>query len=181
MVEPAHTSVARTWYLGLGSNVGDREDLLRQALRRLDETPGVTVQAISSVHETDPWGDTDQPPFLNLVAQILCTLEPLQLLAEAKRIERELGRRPRQRWGPREIDIDLLLSGDLVVETPDLTVPHPLLADRQFVLVPLAELAPDLQLPDGSTVPSLVSHDGSVRRWAPAGAPAVAPADRRLT
>jgi 2-amino-4-hydroxy-6-hydroxymethyldihydropteridine diphosphokinase len=175
------TPGGRVWYLGLGSNVGDREGFLRQALRSLATTPGIGVEATSSTYETDPWGDTDQAPFLNLVARVRCALEPLQLLAEAKRIERELGRRPRERWGPREIDIDLLLAGDLTVETPELTVPHPLLAERQFVLVPLAELAPDVQLPDGPTVSSLVSSDGSVRPWTPARAAVIAPADRRLT
>ena len=180
---------ARVWYLGLGSNVGDREEwleqaveaagldvtvtwlrgsregYLREALRLLDETTGVWVQAVSSIYETDPWGDTNQGPFLNLAARIGCTLEPLQLLAEAKRIEQEVGRQPRGRWGPREIDIDLLLSGDLTIRTPELTVPHPHLVERQFVLVPLAELGPNLQLPDGSTVSSHVSNDGSVRLW----------------
>ena len=160
----------RVWYLGLGSNVADREGFLRDALRRLDETPGIAVQVVSNLYETDPWGDTDQGPFLNLVARALCTLEPHQLLAETRRIEREVGRRTRRRWGPREIDIDLLMAGDLRVETPDLTVPHPLIAERQFVLVPLAELGPGLQLPDGSTVSSHVRDDGSVRLWRPASA-----------
>jgi len=180
---------ARVWYLGLGSNVGDREEwlqqaveaagldvtvtwlrgsregFLREALQRLGETRGIEVQAVSGIYETDPWGDTDQSPFLNLAARALCTLEPHQLLAEAKRIEGEVGRQPRRRWGPREIDIDLLLSGDLRIETPELTVPHPHLMERQFALVPLAELDPDLQLPDGSTVSSHVTNDGSVRLW----------------
>ncbi len=155
----------RAWYLGLGSNVGDREGLLREALRRLGLTPGVAVQAVSRLYETDPWGDTDQGPFLNLVARALSTLGPHALLAEAKRVEREVGRRPRRRWGPREIDIDLLLAGDLRVQTPDLTVPHPLIAERQFVLIPLAELDPQLQLPDGSLVSIHVRHDGSVRPY----------------
>ena len=165
MVEPKRACAARTWYLGLGSNVGDRAGLIRQALGRLDETPGIVVQATSSLFETDPWGQTDQAPFLNLVARTVALLGPLELLAEAKRIERELGRRPRRRWGPREIDIDLLLSGDLTIGTPELTVPHPHLAERQFALVPLAELDPDLKLPDGSTVSSHVTDDGSVRLW----------------
>jgi 2-amino-4-hydroxy-6-hydroxymethyldihydropteridine diphosphokinase len=155
----------RTWYLGLGSNVGDREGRLREALRRLGETPGIAVEAVSQAYETDPWGDADQGAFLNLVAQVASSLDPPALLAEAKRIEREVGRQPRRRWGPREIDIDLLWAGGLRVETPELTVPHPLMAERQFVLVPLAELAPALQLPDGSTVSSLVRDDGSVRPY----------------
>ena len=165
--QPPSASAGRRWYLGLGSNVGDRERYLRQALDRLDEAPGVTVRATSSLYETDPWGDADQPPFLNLVAEVVATLEPLELLAEAKRIEREVGRQPRRRWGPREIDIDLLLAGDLRLHTPELTVPHPRLTERQFVLVPLAELDAGLQLPDGSTVSSHVTDDGSVRHRGP--------------
>jgi 2-amino-4-hydroxy-6-hydroxymethyldihydropteridine diphosphokinase len=156
---------ARVWYLGLGSNVGDRAAFIREAVRRLDETPCVTVQATSSFYETDPWGETDQAPFVNAVARVVTALGPHELLAEAKRVEEEAGRQPRRRWGPREIDIDLLLSGDLRIDTPELTVPHPHLMERQFVLVPLAELDPNLQLLDGSTVSSHVTHDGSVRTW----------------
>lgn len=165
MAEPGPADCPRTWYLGLGSNVGDRAGFVRRAVCRLGETPGIVVQATSSLFETDPWGETNQEPFLNAVVRVATTLGPHELLAEAKRIERELGRRPRRHWGPREIDIDLLLSGDLRIETPELTVPHPHLRERQFVLVPLVELDPNLQLPDGSTVSSHVTNDGSVRTW----------------
>ncbi len=155
----------RTWYLGLGSNVGDREATLREALARLEATEGVQVVKTSGIHETEPWGETDQGPFLNLVALIHSSLEPLALLAAAKRIEQELGRRPRRRWGPREIDIDLLLGDGVRVTTAELTVPHPALADRPFVLIPLAELDPDLRLPNGQRVGDLAVPDEGVRLW----------------
>lgn len=156
----------RWWYLGLGSNIGNRERHLAEAIDRLAALPTTTVNAVSSVYETDPWGDPEQPPFLNLVTRLRTALEPTELLSQVKRIELALGRRPRYRWGPREIDIDLLLAENLVINTPELTVPHPLLYVRQFVLVPLAELDPELLLPDGSTVSSHLTGDGSVRRWA---------------
>jgi 2-amino-4-hydroxy-6-hydroxymethyldihydropteridine diphosphokinase len=139
--------------------VGDREATLLEALARLDATEGVQVVKTSGIYETD------QGPFLNLVALVHSSLEPLALLAEAKRIERELGRQPRRRWGPREIDIDLLLSAGLEMATPDLTVPHPALADRAFVLIPLAELDPDVRLPDGRRVGDLAASDEGVRLW----------------
>ncbi len=159
------TRNCRRWYLGLGSNVGDREAMVAQALERLEATEGLHVVRTSSLYETAPWGEADQGPFLNLVALVHSSLEALTLLAEVKRIERELGRQPRARWGPREIDIDLLLSDDLQWETPELTLPHPLLAARAFVVIPLAELDPDLRLPDGRSVGDLVRADDGVRLW----------------
>jgi 2-amino-4-hydroxy-6-hydroxymethyldihydropteridine diphosphokinase len=157
----------RLWYLGLGSNLGSRAEVLQEALRRLDATDGITVIRSSSIYETAPWGDTDQGSFLNLVALVESPLPPLGLLAEVKRVERELGRRPRRRWGPREIDIDLLLADDLRVEAPGLTVPHPGLLERGFVLIPLAELSPDLRLPDGRAARELAHRDEGVRLWGP--------------
>lgn len=165
MTEPEIGPVPRLWYLGLGSNMGDRVRMLRDALGRLDAAAGVSVLRRSSVYETSPWGDTSQPPFLNMVALIRSSLAPNALLREAKRIEAEVGRRPRRRWGPREIDIDLLLCEGLEVDTPDLQVPHPLILQRQFVLAPLAELAPDLLMPDGRPVASHVRADEGVRPW----------------
>jgi len=138
-----------TAYLSLGSNLGDRLGRLREAIARLRELDGTSVERVSSVYESEPVGVTEQPRFLNLALQIKTTLEPLELLRAAKRIERELGRRPGPRWGPRPIDIDLLLYGDEAVETPELTLPHPEMMKRAFVLVPLGEIAPDLVLTDG--------------------------------
>lgn len=131
-------------YLGLGSNLGDREANLDEAERRLSETPGVTLLRVSNRIRTAPWGVTDQPEFLNGVAAIETDLAPLDLLRVVKAIEREMGRQPAPRWGPRLIDIDLLLYDRLTVHTPDLTLPHPELLKRAFVREPLREIAPDL-------------------------------------
>ncbi len=147
-------------FLGLGGNLGDREANLRAARERL-ERGGVAVERCSSLYETEPWGVVDQPHFLNAVCQGRTMLAPMELLALAKRIEGELGRAPTVRYGPRPIDIDILLYGAQVLATPELTVPHPRLAERAFVLVPLAELAPDLPLPgDGRTVRELLEALG---------------------
>jgi len=140
---------------------------LLQALRGLDRTEGVQVLKTSSVYETEPWGESDQAPFLNLVALVSSSLEPAELLAEAKRIERELGRKPRYQWGPREVDIDLLLCEGLQVDTPELVVPHPALMLRPFVLIPLAEIAPKVRLPDGRLAREAAGPDEGVRLWAP--------------
>ncbi len=143
-------------YLGLGSNLGDREANLRRALRRLREG-GVQIERCSGVYETEPWGVREQPRFLNAVCRGRTELAPPDLLALAKRIEGELGRAATVRYGPRTIDIDILLYGDLVLDTPDLTIPHPRLAERAFVIIPLAEIAPDVVLPgDGRTARQLL-------------------------
>ena len=161
------TGNCRSWYLGLGSNVGDREGLLRRALAALEATEGVRVLAASGVYETEPWGDAEQAPFLNLVVLVSSSLDPVALLGEVKRIEAELGRQPRRRWGPREIDIDLLWCEGLEWNTPELQVPHPLVAERPFVLAPLAELAPDLRLPDGRRVAEAAAGAEGMKRWRP--------------
>lgn len=127
-------------YLGLGSNLGDRDALLRRALDRL--TPAVRVTRVSSVWDTAPALVTDQPRFHNAVAEGLTTLDPFALLRLAKEIERALGRMPGPRYGPRPIDIDILLYDDLLLDTPNLTIPHPGLVERPFALAPLAEIAP---------------------------------------
>jgi 2-amino-4-hydroxy-6-hydroxymethyldihydropteridine diphosphokinase len=132
-------------YLGLGSNQGDRDALLRAALDRL--RPYVTVERLSSVYDTAPLLVTEQPRFHNLVAAGRTSLTPLALLRAAKQIERALGRVPGPRYGPRPIDIDLLFYDDLVLHSAELTLPHPRVAERAFVLAPLAEIAPDLRHP----------------------------------
>lgn len=132
-------------YLGLGTNIGDRAANLAEARRRLP--PGVAVETTSAIYETQPWGLPDQPPFLNQVVRGRTTLSPHDLLAYAKQIEREMGRRPAVRYGPRLVDLDLLLYGDQVIESHTLVVPHPRMVERAFVLVPLAELAPELMHP----------------------------------
>lgn len=127
-------------YLGLGSNLGDRLAHLRAALRALAAT--VSVERVSSVYDTAPQHVADQPRFLNLVCAGHTALDPLALLREAKRIEAAIGRVAGPRFGPRVIDIDLLLYDTLVLDTLELTLPHPRLAERAFVLLPLAEIAP---------------------------------------
>jgi 2-amino-4-hydroxy-6-hydroxymethyldihydropteridine diphosphokinase len=138
-------------YLGLGSNVGDREAHLRRAIEDL-RAHDVTVEAASSLYETEPVGEIlDQPDFLNAAVRIRTTLEPDRLLDLAKAIEAEHGRAfGGPRHGPRPIDIDLLLLGDLEMRTERLTLPHPEITSRRFVLAPLLELDPGLRLPDGT-------------------------------
>jgi 2-amino-4-hydroxy-6-hydroxymethyldihydropteridine diphosphokinase len=132
-------------FLGLGANLGNRAANLRMALRYLD--PLAVVTAVSSLYETAPVGVIEQPPYYNAVCRLTTGLTPRGLLRHLKAIEFEIGRWPGPRWGPRPIDLDLLLYGDLVLESADLVLPHPLVARRAFVLVPLAEIAPDLRHP----------------------------------
>ena len=135
-------------YLGLGANLGDRQATMRAALVALGATPNVRVVAVSTIRETDPVGFVDQPRFLNAAAAVETELGARELLDELVRIERSLGRtREGPRFGPRTIDLDLLLFGDEVVDEPGLTVPHPRLHERAFVLDPLAELDPGLVVP----------------------------------
>ncbi|HVM04111.1 MAG TPA: 2-amino-4-hydroxy-6-hydroxymethyldihydropteridine diphosphokinase [Acidimicrobiales bacterium] len=134
-------------FVALGSNLGDRREHLRRAVAGL---PGVV--AVSGVYETDPvGGPEDQPPYLNVVVELDTDLRPRDLLEVGRRLEAEAGRSRAERWGPRTLDVDVLFVGDLVVDKPDLQVPHPRMWERAFVLVPLADLAPDL-------VPELPAH-----------------------
>lgn len=139
-------------YLSLGSNMGDREGYLEKALEFLDRNPGITVLKVSSFYETEPWGGVDQDSFFNLAVEIETTLDPFDLLKECQTVENSLGRRRLVRWGPRVIDIDILLYGNLKVKSKDLIIPHPLMEEREFVLAPLREIAPDLILPSGKPV-----------------------------
>lgn len=154
-------------YLGLGSNMGDRRANLCRALELLAER--LTVEQVSSVYETEPWGYRDQPRFLNLACRVSGNLSPRQLLELAKDIETRLGRSPGFRNAPRPIDIDVLMYDNGVIAEPDLSVPHPRLAERAFVLVPLAEIAPGLVHPEeGKMMKELASRakgKEGVRPW----------------
>jgi len=130
-------------YLGLGTNLGDRQENLAQAVKALNAGPELSVLRTSGIYKTAPWGLTGQPDFFNMVAEISTTLTPQQLLERVKGVEREIGRKPGPRLGPRLIDVDILLYGDKVVDEPDLHIPHASLHLRAFALVPLADLAPD--------------------------------------
>ena len=133
-------------FLALGSNEGDREQHLKAAISRIAAVGG-TVQQVSPVYETAPWGVTDQPDYLNLVMQIETALLPHELLAAMQETEAALHRVREVRWGQRTIDIDVLFYDNEVINTPDLVVPHPRIQDRRFVLVPLADIAPALLHP----------------------------------
>jgi 2-amino-4-hydroxy-6-hydroxymethyldihydropteridine diphosphokinase len=162
-------SLAATVYLSLGANQGDRLANLRLALARLQTL--ARLEEVSSLYETQPQGMHDQPLFLNAVCRVSTGLEPQALLRFLKNVEREIGRQPGgQRWGPRPIDLDILLYDDRVVDTPELTVPHPRLAERAFVLVPMCELAPELRHPLlGEPMKDLLASLGEkeVRKVAP--------------
>ena len=134
-------------YIGFGSNIGDRLARIQDAIHALSKTEGITVQKISSVYKTDPVGFEAQAQFLNGVAAIQTSLPPLSLLHTLKDIEIAIGRKHRIRWGPREIDLDILIYGDLCLQTEKLVIPHPEMHRRRFVLAPLAEIAPDLVHP----------------------------------
>ena len=129
-------------YLSLGTNLGDRRANLRQAIALLRVEMEVT--AVSPLYQTAPWGVTDQPDFLNLCVAAITDKPPQQLLSCLKSIEAELGRKTSYRWGPRLIDIDILFYDDLILQDEALTIPHASIADRAFVLAPLADIAPDL-------------------------------------
>ena len=152
--------MGRCAYLVLGSNVGDRLQYLRDAIARLRAAPGVNSLRLSRVYETEPIGVTDQPRFLNMVVEVEIGEEigAHDLLKMAKNVEAELGRIERVRWGPREIDIDVLLVGDEQVKEEDFELPHPRMWERAFVMVPLAELAPGLRGPSGETAAEIAER-----------------------
>lgn len=155
--------------LGLGSNMGEREQNLEQALGKLDARPEIKIVQTSSIFETAPFGNTDQADFLNMTAAISTKLPPLELLKACLAVEQTLGRIRMQRWGPRVIDIDLLVYDAVVISIPELTLPHPGMLEREFVMIPLFEMAPGLVLPNGRTVAEIVAgfrpDTGKVRPW----------------
>jgi 2-amino-4-hydroxy-6-hydroxymethyldihydropteridine diphosphokinase len=168
-------------YLGLGANLGNREANLRMALSAM--TRMVRVEAVSALYETDPVGGPQQPLFYNAACAIDAGLDPLPLLRFLRSIEEEVGRRPGgERLGPRPIDIDILLYGDVTLDDPQLTLPHPRLHERTFVLVPLAEIASRVRHPMlGRTIAELAAKTGStgIRRVAEKGWDSVATREER--
>jgi 2-amino-4-hydroxy-6-hydroxymethyldihydropteridine diphosphokinase len=153
-------------FLALGTNLGEREANLAQA--RWELSALIVIRKESSIYETPPWGVTDQPAFLNQVLAVETHLNPLELLAAVKDIEARMGRVPSVRFGPRLIDIDILFYGDTVLDTPALTLPHPRMAERAFVLVPLLEIAPDLVSPvNGERLADLLAglNQSGITKW----------------
>src|SRR6476469_625651 len=149
-----------TVYLGLGSNLDDPKAQIDAAIAALAKLPRTKVLRESRTYVSKPWGKLDQPDFLNMVVEIRTGLAPQTLLRHVKRIEQEQGRIESERWGPRQLDIDILLFGERTISTADLVVPHPRMWERAFVLRPLADLRPDLKSPVGESLADLLArHD----------------------
>lgn len=157
-------------FLGLGGNLGDPAAAMAAALQALDDEEAVKVVAVSSLYRTPPWGVTDQPDFLNAVAAVDTTLQAEALLHLCLDIERSLKRVRAERWGPRLIDIDILLFGDQHIDKAGLHVPHPRMNERAFVLMPLAEIAPDIRSGDQTVAARLSGLDSSAITRLPGGA-----------
>jgi 2-amino-4-hydroxy-6-hydroxymethyldihydropteridine diphosphokinase len=158
-------------YVGFGSNLDNPAEQIRAALAAVADMPGTTLLSASSLYSSSPMGPQDQPDYINAVAELETVFTPQQLLAELLRIEREAGRNRENalHWGPRVLDLDLLVYADQQISEPYLTVPHPGIAERSFVVLPLFEIAPDLQIPGVATVRSLAqSIDSAGLRRLPA-------------
>jgi 2-amino-4-hydroxy-6-hydroxymethyldihydropteridine diphosphokinase len=151
------TSPSRRAALALGSNQGNRLTTLQGAVDGLAETDGVEVAAVSGVFETDPVGGPEQPDYLNAVVVVVTTLSARQLLGRAHEIEQQFGRVRSQRWGPRTLDVDIVVVGDELVDEPDLVVPHPRAGERAFVLLPWLDADPDAALPGRGPIAELLS------------------------
>lgn len=146
-------------FLSLGSNLGDRLINLNGAIQSINALDKLSILSCSSVYETEPWGNTNQPNFLNLVLQLETDLSPYPLLETTQKIEQEYGRMRKYKWAERTLDIDILLYNQLILEDPKLTIPHPQMRFRNFVLIPLLEIAPDLEYPGTSeTIRQLIQN-----------------------
>jgi 2-amino-4-hydroxy-6-hydroxymethyldihydropteridine diphosphokinase len=158
-----------TVYLSLGGNLGDPARSMGAALRMLDADESMRVVVVSSLYRTPPWGKLDQPDFLNAAAEISTVLAPHALLDLCLDVERRLKRVREERWGPRLIDIDILVFGDRIIHETGLEVPHPRMLERAFVLAPLAEIAPDLTVDGRSVVERLAALDSAGIERLPSG------------
>ncbi|AVP35818.1 2-amino-4-hydroxy-6-hydroxymethyldihydropteridine diphosphokinase [Staphylococcus felis] len=153
-------------YLSLGSNIGERETQLQLAIEQLNMTPGIRVKRVSPIYETKPVGYVDQPDFLNLCVSIETNLPPFQLLQACLEIETRLHRVRKERWGPRTIDIDILLYGKSIIEDEHLSIPHPRMSERAFVMIPLNDIASDVIEPrSNKLIRTLVQPDDSVVKY----------------
>ena len=130
-------------YLGLGSNIGERISYIQRVITELNDSRNINILKESSIYETEPWGNIDQDNYLNSVLKIETDLGPMELLLELKSLEKKIGRSESKKWSEREIDIDILFYGDLVIQNENIKIPHSLIEERKFVLVPLAEIAPE--------------------------------------
>ncbi|GAB2718868.1 2-amino-4-hydroxy-6-hydroxymethyldihydropteridine diphosphokinase [Paenibacillus thermoaerophilus] len=155
-------------YIALGSNLGDRARNLAEAVKRMDSHPGIRLAAMSDIYETEPVGPVRQDDFLNAVAAVRTNLEPEPLLDALLAIEAEMGRVREIRWGPRTIDLDVLLYENIICNTPRLTIPHPHMGDRAFVLIPLVDCMDKLKRPEAESwrerLETLIGKE-TVRRW----------------
>lgn len=142
-------------YIGLGTNLGDLEDNLAKARELIAALPDSRITKVSSIYKTTPWGKSDQPDFLNQVLALETGLQPLELLYSLLDIEAAMGRQRLERWGPRIIDLDMLLFGDQIINETNLIIPHPFLPERVFVIIPLLEMEPDLKMPEGRALSEL--------------------------
>ena len=159
--------------LGLGGNIGDSRARIAEAIDLLSMDPGIAIEAVSGLYETPPWGKVDQPPFLNAAIRIDTTHTPRGLLQAVLGVERQLGRERTERWGPRMIDIDILLFGGVEIAEPGLSLPHPKLTERAFALIPLIDVMPDAVIFGRPAAEWLATSDASgvlrvgVRVWPP--------------
>lgn len=153
-------------FLGLGSNMGDREQYLRRAVDLLRERDNLRILNVSSIYTSEPLGYTKQPDFLNIVVKVETVLTPTELLEICMSVEQRLKRIREFRWGPRTVDVDILLYDDIIINTSMLAIPHPMIAQRLFVLIPLAEVAPGLQW-NGESVEERIAkiHDQEIRMF----------------
>lgn len=150
-------------YIGLGSNLENPGAQIRQAIIALRKLPRTTLQALSNIYKSNPLGPQDQPDFLNAVALVSTALPPETLLDQLQQIEQQQKRVRNRRWGPRTIDLDILLYGELVLRSERLTIPHPEMTHRDFVLAPLSDISPDLLLPNGKHLSQLTQDSGNLQ------------------